>query len=274
MDNVYTHCRSRGADGFAFVIQNEGLNELGQSGMGLGYHDINNSLAVEFDTWHNPEMLDDYENHISVQTRGWRHRNRYVRLPTDPRFDFSTPLTYSHCCKYLLSAHHSFSLGSSTRSSNMADGTVVPGDKQDTYRETDGVHSVKLHYTPIFDENVLMSGRLVTSAYMVNFLENSDYQNGGQADWGTGMGTLAIYVDDMFTPLFVIPLNLADTLALDNGRAYIGFTAATGSETWQVHDILNWEFTATREEAKVYAPPIINKVGGHVCSRPGACSHA
>ena len=82
MDNVYTHCRSRGADGFAFVIQNEGLNELGQSGMGMGYHDINNSLAVEFDTWHNPEMLDDYENHISVQTRGWRHRNRYVHLPT------------------------------------------------------------------------------------------------------------------------------------------------------------------------------------------------
>ena len=174
---------------------------------------------------------------------------------------------------FILSGHHSFSLGSSTRSSNLADGTVVPGDKKDTYRETDGVHSVKLHYTPIFDENVLMSGRFVTSAYMVNFLENSDYQNGGQADWGTGMGTLAIYVDDMFTPLFVIPLNLADTLALDNGRAYIGFTAATGNETWQVHDILNWEFTATREEATVYAPPIINDVGGHSCSRPGECSH-
>jgi len=214
--------------------------------MGMGYHDINNSLAVEFDTWHNPEMLDDYENHISVQTRGSRHRN---------------------------SAHHSFSLGSSTRSSNLADGTVVPGSKKDTYRETDGVHSVKLHYTPIFDENVLMSGRLVTSAYMVNFLENSDYQHGGQADWGTGMGTLAIYVDDMFTPLFVIPLNLADTIALDNGRAYIGFTAATGNETWQVHDILNWEFTATREEARVYAPPIINDIGGHACSQPGKCSH-
>ncbi len=80
MDNVYTHCRSRGADGFAFVIHNEGPNELGESGMGLGYHQINNSLAVEFDTWHNPELLDHYENHISVQTRGWRHRNRYETL--------------------------------------------------------------------------------------------------------------------------------------------------------------------------------------------------
>ncbi len=164
-------------------------------------------------------------------------------------------------------------MGTSTRSGNLIDGTVVPGDEKDTYRETDGVHWVKLHYTPIFDENVLMSGRFVTSAHMVNFLENSDYQNGGQADWGTGMGTLAIYVDDKFTPLFVIPLNLEDTLALDNGRAFIGFTAATGNETWQVHDILNWKFTSTREEAKVYAPPIVNGVGSHECSGFDQCTH-
>ena len=32
--------------------------ELGSSGMGLGYDQINNSLAVEFDTFFNAETLD------------------------------------------------------------------------------------------------------------------------------------------------------------------------------------------------------------------------
>lgn len=36
---------------------------------GLGYAGISNTLAVEFDTYYNPEMLEPYENHVSVQTR-------------------------------------------------------------------------------------------------------------------------------------------------------------------------------------------------------------
>jgi hypothetical protein len=36
---------------------------------------IENSLAVEFDTYHNFELMEPYENHISVQTRGWRQPN-------------------------------------------------------------------------------------------------------------------------------------------------------------------------------------------------------
>jgi len=75
MDGVYTHCRSRGADGFAFVVHNMGSTELGNSGMGLGYDQINNSLAVEFDTFFNAENLDQYENAVSVHTRGSRYPN-------------------------------------------------------------------------------------------------------------------------------------------------------------------------------------------------------
>jgi hypothetical protein len=37
MDDVYTHCRSRGGDGLAFVMQLESDLALGKSGMGLGY---------------------------------------------------------------------------------------------------------------------------------------------------------------------------------------------------------------------------------------------
>lgn len=66
MDDVFTSCRSRGGDGFAFVVQNDEAISVGSGGMELGYGGLQNALAVEFDTWYNPEQLDVYENHISV----------------------------------------------------------------------------------------------------------------------------------------------------------------------------------------------------------------
>lgn len=69
MDDVNTFCRSRGADGFAFVIQNVAPNALGNAGSGLGYEGIFNSLAVELDTYHNYDQMDYYENHIAVLTQ-------------------------------------------------------------------------------------------------------------------------------------------------------------------------------------------------------------
>lgn len=250
MDGVYTNCRSRGADGFAFVVHNMGSMELGSSGMGLGYDQINNSLAVEFDTFFNAENLDQYENAVSVHTRGWQNPN---------------------------SANEAYSLGASTRASNLVDRAPIPGNETDTYDYTDGIHKVKVVYTPIFDDDMLMSGRFTASAHVVSFLENADYQFGGQSQWGTGMGTLAIYLDDMLTPLFIVPLNLDATLKLDNGRAYVGFTAATGTEMWQQHDIMSWHFTATREDPPYQPPPLINGVGAHACSGWGTgedqCAH-
>jgi hypothetical protein len=192
MDGVYTHCRSRGAEGFAFVVHNSGNTQLGTSGMGLGYDQITNSLAVEFDTFFNAENNDQYENAVSVHTRGSQHAN---------------------------SADEAYSLGASTRCSSLVDRAPIPGTKPDTYDYTDGIHRVKIVYTPVFDEDVLMSGRFTASAHVISFLEDADYQYGGQSSWGTGMGTLSIYLDDMLTPLFVIPLNLDATLDLDNGRA-------------------------------------------------------
>jgi hypothetical protein len=65
-----------GADGFAFVIQNTSLAALGWSGAWLGYN-IPNSLAVEFDTYHNWEWGDPSANHLSVQTRGHETNSCY-----------------------------------------------------------------------------------------------------------------------------------------------------------------------------------------------------
>jgi len=58
------------ADGFAFVIQSDGVGVLGGGGAGLGYSGMFNSLAIEFDTWDNGLGIDPNANHISVQTRG------------------------------------------------------------------------------------------------------------------------------------------------------------------------------------------------------------
>jgi peptide-N4-(N-acetyl-beta-glucosaminyl)asparagine amidase len=59
-----------GADGFAFVIQNAGLDALGAFGDGIGYHGIPSSLAVEFDSYFNASRSDPNDNHVSVHTCG------------------------------------------------------------------------------------------------------------------------------------------------------------------------------------------------------------
>lgn len=56
-----------GADGFAFIIQNEGINAMGSRGSDLGYGGITNAVVVEFDIYQNEEDGDPDGNHISIQ---------------------------------------------------------------------------------------------------------------------------------------------------------------------------------------------------------------
>lgn len=59
-----------GADGIAFVVQNDGPMSVGRAGEGIGYEGIPKALAVEFDTYSNPAYSDPNGNHIAVQTGG------------------------------------------------------------------------------------------------------------------------------------------------------------------------------------------------------------
>ncbi len=64
-----------GADGIAFVLQNHSESALGSKGFGIGYAQIPNSIAVEFDTYANDRaqlnnMKDPNGNHVAVQTYG------------------------------------------------------------------------------------------------------------------------------------------------------------------------------------------------------------
>ncbi|WP_199248851.1 SBBP repeat-containing protein [[Phormidium] sp. ETS-05] len=55
-------------------------------------------------------------------------------------------------------------------------------------------------------------------------------------------GTMQIFMDDLSTPVLTVPVDLGNTLNLDNGKAWVGFTAAA-SAAWENHDILNWTFS-------------------------------
>lgn len=60
-------------DGFAFVIQNDPASSgaIGAGAGGLGYMYIRNSIAIEFDAYHNAESYGDPNgNHIAVNTSG------------------------------------------------------------------------------------------------------------------------------------------------------------------------------------------------------------
>lgn len=64
-----------GADGIAFVIQNNSPDELGAFGGGIGYEEIPNSVAVEFDLFRNDytQIYDYYDpngNHLAVMSMG------------------------------------------------------------------------------------------------------------------------------------------------------------------------------------------------------------
>ena len=61
-----------GGDGFAFVIHDDvkGSKAIGNPGQQLGFGGISNGIAVEFDTWYNPDIDDPFDDHITIYTNG------------------------------------------------------------------------------------------------------------------------------------------------------------------------------------------------------------
>ncbi|GMI22531.1 hypothetical protein TeGR_g13865, partial [Tetraparma gracilis] len=234
LDDVNTNCRSRGGDGFAFVVQEDSGQALGGAGADLGYGGVGNSVAIELDTYYNPELLEPYENHVSVHTRGGAGAGGN-------------------------SAEQGYSLGATSAIRDLTDGEI----------------DVRIKYEPTFNNRLLADPHFAVSPHASHFLSNADFPNGGQADWGVGLGTLSVYVENLHDPVLIVPLNLEATLDLNHGRAWVGFTAATGSNTWQVHDILEWQWRSLRSD-KIGAylrPPVVNGENAFGCKEAGDCKH-
>jgi hypothetical protein len=169
-----------GADGFAFIVQNDSVSALGTGGSALGFMDIgegpgiSNFLAVEFDTLNSGITFDTNDNHIAVQSKS----------PTQSRV-------------FLGSANPPFSI------------------------QSGGIHTAQISYDP---------------------------------------GFLKISVDGSATPLLQVNIDLDTLLDLQDGRAWVGFTGATGA-AWENHDIVNWSFNSTVPEPSSSASILIAVTG-------------
>ena len=75
----------------------------------------------------------------------------------------------------------------------------------------------------------------------------------------------------MYSPVITAPLNLEKTLKLDDGRMYVGVTAATGNSHWQVHDILQWQFTSLYIDRDYTPPLVVNGIGSKDCVNMTEC---
>ncbi len=175
-----------GADGFAFVIQNQGLTATGGSGSDVGYAGILDSVAVEFDTFGFGNN-DPNGNHISVHTRG----------------------TLAN------SADETYSLGNTGTglAINLKDGLV---------------HTATIEYVP---------------------------------------GTMSIFLDSMASPVLTVPLNMGSLLTLNQGTAFVGFTASTGAGQ-EDHAILNWQYSHVPEPSTIVLVALGLPLLG-LCSRNG-----
>lgn len=59
-----------GADGMVFVLQDVGINALGESGGALGFNGFDPSFGIEFDTWLNGQYGDLSVDHIGFISNG------------------------------------------------------------------------------------------------------------------------------------------------------------------------------------------------------------
>jgi hypothetical protein len=210
MAGAYTHCRSRGGAGLAFVVQTWHPRALGRAAGGLGWEGIPCSVAVELDTWGGDGggewVREPHDNHVSLRVAARSGNGTGAcDAPSAP----AVPVSLGH-----------------------ARFAGVPDLAAATL-------AVRVVYDPEFNPALAAHPAFVGGVHA------------GPSNRDTGApppGTLSVFVGNLTAPVLVAPLSLDAALDLrgSRGRAWVGFTAATGADVWQAHDVLAWALVSGR----------------------------
>ena len=210
---LYERCQLTGSDGLALVLRGGGpAAALGGGGSLLGYGGLNRSLAIEIDTWYNADMGDLYYNHVSVQAGG------------------PNSVVGAHREQYLSAAM----LDPSSYPEGLGDGKA---------------HVLRVRYTPGLDTTLLHeAGPTASPNHLKYWVEQGAIGAAtfphpkAVGSWARkGTGILRVYLDALDVPLLALPIDLPYTLGLEDGRAWVGLTGATGRR-FQNHYALSWQF--------------------------------
>jgi hypothetical protein len=225
------------ADGIAFVVQNShGINTsspgpltclasgsgptaLGDGGGCMGYGGIDNSLALEFDTYNNGSGIDpddlggsSNDNHIALQDCGAGLLNSPVHYP------FNNGGANENCSVSLGPLSNPVStLVSNPQSSTPNGGTVTLADGN--------VHQVVVNY----------SGPTEATPNLLQVFIDPPFVPGTHTPDSTAVPVISGTFD------INTALNLLNS-GTANDSAYVGFTSATGS-AFEQHELMAWTFT-------------------------------
>jgi hypothetical protein len=238
---------------------------IGEGANGVGFATLPNVLAVKFDTWFNAEAGDPLYNHIAVHASG-------------PAFGTSTDVNDAlgvasavpdlgdgkyHTVRIEYEPELSGPLGEAYSDSPAVGRYIVPIGKpaavtakhrppQEAEAELRG--SIEEHETlqgegregrEEKDEDALQ-GTSATSADVTTSLQQLESHGPRRPGDAHGLGELRVIIDGK--QVLMLPVNIGDLLTLDEGRAWVGFTGATGA-TYQECRSVSFEGLCTMHRA-------------------------